>query len=152
TGLATANERGEQVDDLDARLEHFSLAGKLRKRRRLTVNGPKFLGVHWPATVDWLAEQVEYAAKRFLADGNLDGLAGVQHVHAAHQPVRRSECNRTDSIPAQVLLNFAGQVDFHALVITVNLERVIDFRQMPFLKFGVKRRADDLHNLSGSGA
>ena len=78
TGLAAANERRQQVDDLDARLEEFGL----RATARSNVGGSRwigriFLGVDRAAAIDRLAEEVEDAAERFLADGDRDRLAGV---------------------------------------------------------------------------
>src|SRR5439155_24115925 len=67
------------------------------------------------------------------------------HRHLPSFPTRRS------SDLAQVLLHLADQVDRDALVVGVDLHRVVDFRQVPFLELGVERRADDLHDLAGLG-
>ncbi len=75
TRLAAANERGEQVDDLDAGLEQLGLGGKLRKCRRLPMNGPHLRGGDRPAAIDRFAKQVEDAPQRFRSDGNAHGRA-----------------------------------------------------------------------------
>ena len=48
-----------------------------------------------------------------------------------------------------MLLHLAGQTDVDALVIAVNLDGVVDFRQVAFVELGVEGRADDLHNAAG---
>ena len=69
-GLAAADERGEQVDDLDAGLEQLGLGREVVELRRLAVDRPALRGVDRPAAVDRLAEQVEDAAEGLLADGH----------------------------------------------------------------------------------
>ncbi len=83
-GLAAANQRRQQIDDLDAGLEKFRLRRQLIERRRVGVDGPIFLGVHRAAAVDRLAEQVEDAAERTLADRHRHRLARVFDRHSAH--------------------------------------------------------------------
>ena len=111
TGLAAANQRRQQVDDLDAGLEEFGFAGKIAEGRRIGVDRPRLRGADRTAAIDRLAEQVEDAAERFLADGDRHGLAGVDHFHAADQAVGGAQGDAADAIAAEVLLHFAGQVD-----------------------------------------
>jgi hypothetical protein len=66
------------------------------------------------AVVDRLAEQVEDAAERFLADGDGDGRAGIGDVHPAAQAVGRSQRHRADASAAQVRRDLAGQADWSA--------------------------------------
>ena len=79
TGLAAADERREQVDDLDAGLEHLGLGRQVGDRRRIAMDRPALLGVDRTATVDRLAQQVEHAAQRGLADRHRHRAAGVDH-------------------------------------------------------------------------
>ena len=76
-GLAAADERREQVDDLDAGFEHFGLGREVGDRRRIAVDRPALLGVDRTAAVDRLAEQIEHAAQRGLADRHGHRAAGV---------------------------------------------------------------------------
>ncbi len=50
--LAAADERGQQVDDLDAGLEDLGLGRELVERGGVAVDGPLFLGVDGAAAVD----------------------------------------------------------------------------------------------------
>jgi hypothetical protein len=71
--LAAADERGDQVDDLDARLEHLDLRLLLLERRRLAVDGSDAVRADVAALVERLAEHVEEAAERLRADGHRIG-------------------------------------------------------------------------------
>ena len=87
--LAALGVGREQVDDLDAGLEH--LGGR---RQVLDASAPsRWIGQRSMSSsisspvVDRLAEQVEDAAERGLADGHGDRAAGVDDLHAAGQAV-----------------------------------------------------------------
>ncbi len=54
TDLAAAQIRLDQVDHLDAGLEHLELGGLIFERRRRPVDGIKLLGVHRAHLVDRL--------------------------------------------------------------------------------------------------
>ena len=58
----------QQVDDLDAGLEHLGGRGEVRDGRGAAVDRPALLDLDVVAQVDRLAEQVEDAAERHLAD------------------------------------------------------------------------------------
>ena len=73
--LAAAEVRLDEIDDLDAGLEHFQARGLLFKRRRRTVNGIVLLGVDRAHFVHRLADDVEHAPQRFRAHGNFHGAA-----------------------------------------------------------------------------
>ena len=73
-GLAAAHQRSQQVDDLDARLEHLGLGRQIGELRRLRVNRAVLLGVDRAAAIDRIAEQVEHPAQRLLADRHLHRL------------------------------------------------------------------------------
>src|SRR5204863_2234720 len=61
------------------------------------------------ALVDRLAEEVEHAAQRFLADGHRDGRAGVDTVEPAAQSVGRAQRHGADLAAAEVRGDFAGE-------------------------------------------
>jgi hypothetical protein len=64
-----------------------------------------------PALVHRLAEHVQDAAQRRLADGHRDGLPGVAHRHAAREAVRRRHGDRADLATADVLLHLGDELD-----------------------------------------
>ena len=96
-----ANGR-EQVDDLDAGLEQLGLGRELVERG----GGSRWIGqrsvrVDRAAAVDRLAEQVEDAAERLLADRHGDRPAGVDDRHAADQAVGRAKGDAADAVAAR---------------------------------------------------
>ena len=62
--LAALGVGREQVDDLDAGLEHLGRRGEVLDRRRVAVDRPALLDLDVVALVDRLAEQVEDAPER----------------------------------------------------------------------------------------
>src|SRR5206468_3858817 len=116
-GLAAADERREQVDDLDARLEQLGAGRKLGNRRRFAVNWPVVLRLDWPPAVDRLAEQIEHAAQSRLTDWDGDWTAGVEHVLPAHEAVGAPQGDAPHAAAAQMLLHLAGEIDLHALLL-----------------------------------
>ena len=114
----------------------------------IAVNRPALFGVDRAAAVDRLAEQVEHAAERLLADRHRHRAAGVDALQAADQAVGAAEGDAADAAAAEVLLHFAGEVDLHALVLGVDLHGVVDRRQLVFGELDVERRADDLGDVA----
>ena len=107
--LAALGVGREQVDDLDARLEHLGGRGQVLDRRGVAVDRPALLGLDRVAEVDRLAEQVEDAAERLLADGHADRVAGVDDLDAAGEAVGRVHGDRADALVAEVLLHLAHE-------------------------------------------
>ena len=145
-GLAAADERREQVDHLDAGLEQLGLGREVAELGRVAVDRPVFVGVDRAAAVDRLADDVEHAAERRLADGHRDRPAGVDAVLAADQAVGAAQRDAPHAAAAQVLLHLAGEVDLHALVLGDDLHGVVDRRQLVLVELDVERRADDLRD------
>ena len=112
------------------------------------MNGPLLVGMHRSASVDRIAQQVENAAERPLADGHTHGTARIDHRHATYQAVGRPQRYTPHAIAAKVLLHLSGQVDLDSLDVVVDSEGVVDVGQMTFVKLGVERRADHLRNVS----
>ncbi len=111
--LAALGVGGEQVDDLDAGLEHFG-----RRRQVLDAGGvlvdAAALNVFGQllAEVDRLAEQVEDAPERGLADGHGDGGAGVDDLDPAGEAVGGVHRDGAHAVVAEVLLDLTYE---HAL-------------------------------------
>ena len=71
--LSAFNERSDEIDDLDARLEDFGLRLEVRELWRHAVNRPALDAVrNRRAVVNRLAEHVENPSERSLADRNGD--------------------------------------------------------------------------------
>ena len=87
------------------------------ERRGVAVDRPVLVGLDRAAAVDRLADQVEHAAQRGLADRHLDRRAGVDALLAADHAVGAAQGDAADAAAAQVLLHFAGQVELDALVL-----------------------------------
>ena len=124
------------------------LVDRSRERRRIAMDRPAFVGVDRAAAVDRLADQVEHAAERRLADGHGHGAAGVDALLAADQAVGAAQGDAAHAAAAQVLLHLAGEVDLHALVLGVDLHGVVDRRQLVLGELDVERRADDLRDVA----
>ena len=142
--LAAAGVRREQVDDLDAGLEDLRLRLEVLEQRRRAVDRPA-LGALGDllALVDRLAQHVEDAAQRDVADGHRDGRAGVDHLVAAGQALGGVHRDRADAVVAQVLLHLGNQDPVHAR--DRDVERVVDRRQLA-VEHGVEHDALDLND------
>ena len=113
------------------------------------MDRPAFFDFHRSAIVDRIAQQIEHAAQRCLADGHRHRTAGVDHFHAANHAVGTGQSDAPHAAAAQVLLHFAGEVNFGPLHVGIDRDGVIDLRQMVFGKLHVERGADDLRHLAG---
>ena len=149
--LAAADERGEQVDDLDARLEDLGLGREVLEERWIAVDRPALAGGEVAAPVDRFTEQVEHPAEGLLADRHAHRTARVNHGHPAHQAVGRPERDAAHPVPAELLLHFAREPDLDPFLIGVDFQGVVDVGQVALFELGVKRRADHLGNPSGCG-
>ncbi len=87
--LAAADVRREQVDDLEAGLQHLRARFQLVEGRRLAVDRPAVEVLAVTGLVEAVAEGVEHVALDAVADGHRDRVAGVGHLHSAHQTVGR---------------------------------------------------------------
>ena len=96
------------------------------------------------AFVHRLADDVEDPAQCRLADGDGNGLPGIDHVHAAHDAVGRAHGDGPDLVAADVLLDFRDQlsgIDLHG-------DRVIELGQLLGLELDVEDGSDDLHHFT----
>ena len=110
--LAALQVRLEQVDDLDAGLEHLQFGRLILEGRRRAVNRPALLRLHRPVgEVHRLAEHVQHAAERLGTDRHRNRLAEVGRLHAALHAVGRLHRDRAHAVLAEVLLDFGDDVD-----------------------------------------
>ncbi|KAB5588085.1 Acetylglutamate semialdehyde dehydrogenase [Ceratobasidium theobromae] len=155
TDLAALDVRGEQVDDLDARLEHLLLRLELVEGRGLAVDGPALGDLEGLALleVEDVTGDVEDVALGDVADGHGDRGAGVAHLGAAHEAVGGLEGDGAHDVVAQVLgdlerdlavlVALAGALDGH-------LEGVVHLGQRLGRELDVDDGADDPRDAAGA--
>jgi hypothetical protein len=91
------------------------------------VDRPALLDLDRLALVDHLAEHVEHAAERDVADRHGDRAAGVDDLHAAGQAVGRVHRDRAHAVVAEVLLDLADERA--GVVEALDRDRVVDLGQ-----------------------
>src|SRR5206468_634155 len=155
-GLAALRVRLEQVDDLDAGLEHLDLRRLILERRRGPMDRVRLRRADRRALVHRLADDVHDAAKGLLPHRDRDRLPGILDGHAARQAVGRGHRDRSHLALAEVLRDLQRQllrVGEDVLVLDAqDDERVVDRRQPARLELHVDDRSDDLNDLPGAHA
>ena len=151
-GLPAADERGQEVDDLDAGLEELSLRGEIGDRRWIAVDRPALRRVHRAAVVDRLAGEIEDAAERLLADRHGEWGAGVDAGAATDHAVGAAEGDTTHLAAAEMLLHFPDDVHRHPLRVMVDLHGVVDRRDRVLGELCVERRPNDLGDMTDLAA
>ncbi len=148
--LAALQVRLEQVDDLDAGLEHLQLGGLILEARRLAVNRPPLPGQRPVREVHGLAEHVQHAPERLRSDRHRNRPAEVGRLHPALHAVARLHGDGADAVLAQVLLDFADDVEHRRTVLPVrhDVQRVVDFREVSRLELDVDDGANHLDDLA----
>src|SRR5262245_58412185 len=154
--LAALRVRLEQINDLDARLEHLDFRRLVLERRSRTMDRIRLLRVDGRALVDRLADDVENAPERLRPDRDRDRRAGVVHGHPAAETVGRGHRDRPHLALAQVLRHLEGKllrVGEDVLVLdALDQQRVVDGRQSARLELDVDDRPDDLNDLARAHA
>ena len=118
--LAALDVGGEQVDDLDAGLEHHGLRREVLELRGRPVDvpaGDDALGDGLAPRVERLADDVEHVAEHAVADGDGDPVAGVVHDRSP------------DPALADVLGHLGRDLDLAPLELDGHLQRVVDLGQ-----------------------
>ena len=151
-GLAALGVGFEQVDDLDAGLQHFGAGALFLQGGGLAVDGVALLHRHLAHTVYRLADDVEDAPEHLTAHRHRNRLPGVLRLGAAHQAVRGLHGHRAHGGLAQMLGDLGG--DFLAVAVSAapDLEGVVDGRQPVGRKLDVHHGADDLNDFSRAHA
>jgi len=139
--LAALLERADEVDDLEARLEHLDLGGLVIEGRRRAVDRQVDGRVHGTLEVDRATEDVEHPTQGRLADRHRDRGARVDDLGAACKPVGRGHRNAAHPVVAQVLGNLA---DERIAACDLDLDRVQDLGQLARGELDVDHRSGDL--------
>ena len=126
--------------------EHLGVGRLLADRRRQTVDRQPDVRLDLALAVDRLADDVQHPAQRPLADRHGDRTARVLDLGAPHQPVGRVHRDGSHHIVAAMLLDFQDEA---ALLATIDLERMVDLRQVLPLEDDVDDRTDDLVDAPG---
>ena len=152
-GLAALGVRLEQVDDLDAGLEHLDLGGLLVEARAPAGgSGSVFVVLIRAHLVHRLADDVDDAAERLLAHRDRDRRAGVDHRHAAHEAVGGGHGHRAHLALAEVLGDLEHELrgvrEDVGAARARHLERVVDRGQLAGLELHVHDRPDHLNDLA----
>ena len=143
--LAAEDVRREQVDDLDAGLEHLGLRLELVERRCLAVDAPPLLDLEGLALleVEAVTGRVEHLAQGDVAHRDGDRAAGVAHLGAADQAVGRLQRDGADQAVADVLGDLERQDRGLAGEGHLDLELVVHLRHRVGRELDVDDRADD---------
>src|SRR5262249_45365981 len=144
--LAPAKVRLQQVDDLDAGLEHLHLGRLVRESGGGAVDRIALVRLHRPALVHGLPDDVQHAAQGRAAHGYGDGSARVRGLHAPHHAVRGQHADAAHAVLPEVLLHLGDHVELHAARrLALDAQSVVD-RGHLLVELDVHHGADDLHH------
>ncbi len=146
--LAALGVGGDEVDDLEARLEDLGVRALVLEGGSLAVDG-RALRDDGGAAVDGAAREVEHAAEHFLADGHGDGPARAAGGEAAGQAFRGLHGDAAGDAVAHVQ-DALGE--HRAAVLLAYLDRVEYRRQGPALEPEVEDRSRHAYDCSNAFA
>src|SRR5258706_2889727 len=114
------------------------------------MDGPALGHLDVAQLVDGLADDVDDATERGLADRYRDRLAAILRAHPAHHAVGGLHGDRAHAVFAEVLLHLADDVHRNAGLLTGvhDAHRVVDFRKVALVELDVDDRTDDLSDFS----
>src|SRR5699024_874678 len=153
TDLAALDVRREQVDRLDAGLEHHRRGLELVEVRGLAVDGPALGDLElFGGLVQRVADHVEDGAEGDVADGHRDRGAGVSHGLAADHAVGGLQRDAAHHPVTEVLGGLEGQgrgLEAGAGVLDLDGERVVELGDVPGRELDVDDGAGDAGDASG---
>ena len=141
--LAALDVGLEQVDDLDAGLEHVRTGLELVEGRGVAVDLPAVLDRADVVGVERLAEHVEDVAEGGVADGHGQAATQVAHRRAPVQAVGGLEADAADPALADLLGHLGGDGDLGALELEVHLDGHVDLGQRVRRELDVDDRPGD---------
>ena len=141
----------DQVHDFHACLKHFEIRGLFVESRRRTMNWIVQFGFHRPEPVYRLAEHVQHAPKRRASNGNLNRVALIDGLHAAHDAFRRLQRHGTHAALAEMLLDLDDNIDRRSRLKSFarHAHGVVNRRQLVLFELNVEHRPDHLHHVTG---
>ena len=143
--LAATRVGLNQVDNLDAGLEHLDVRGQLVVAWWVGVDGAVALGLRLRQSVDNLAHHIKKPATDLGADRHGDGLARVDNGRASREAIRGVHGDSTHTVLAEVLLHFENE---RAEFAAVDLEGVEDLRYTAAGELNVHNGADHLQHFA----
>ena len=148
--LAALLERADEVDDLQAGLEHLDLGRLVVEGRRLAVDREHDVGAR-PAPLPSIAWPSTSNTRPRVASptGTVIGPPVSTDRGAAREAVRGRHRDGAHPVVAQVLLDLA---DERLLALADDLNRVVDRRQLAGGELDVHDRAGDLDDAAGRGS
>ena len=150
--LAATHVRGEEVDDLQAGLQHLGPRFQLGECRGLAVDRPVVEPLSVTRFVQAVAERVEHVALDAIADGHRDRRTRVGDLDATDESVGRLHRNCADQVVTEVLRHFEGQRLSHLLIGDLRVQRVEKLRHGPARELDVDDWASDAdHATCGLG-
>ncbi len=144
--LATLHVGLEQVDDLDARLEHDGPGLEGVEGRSRPVDLPVVLGLADGVGVEGLAQHVEHVAQHGVAHRHLQAAAQVAHLGAPGQAVGGLEADAADPAVTDLLGHLGHDQLLHALEGHVHLDGAVDLGQGVGRELDVDDRSGDGHH------
>ena len=151
TDFTTFTIRFEQVNHLDARVEHLLHRRQVLELRRLAVDRVSALAVQFLHAVDGVAHHVHQAAFDLVAHRHGNRATQRAHFHAPLQAIRTIHGHGTHRVLADVLLHLHNQ---SLPVGSLDFQRIMNARQHQFglcfrsFKVNVHNRSDYLRNMS----
>ena len=135
----------QQVDDLNAGLQHLYRRTLLLKSGRAAVDGldGSAFGER-VSIVDRLAQYVEHASQRRLPHWDLNGVAGYVHSQSAGQPLAGGE----HDAPHGVVPHMLGHLHHPGSAVYLHSELVSKFGQFAGQDLHIHHRAGYLRNNS----
>jgi hypothetical protein len=149
--LPTLDVGLQEVDDLDARLEHLGLRLELFERGGLAVDGPAFDALGQLGTVYRLTEDVVDVPQRLGADRHGDRGAGVRNDCATHQTVGRLHADGSNGVVSDVGGDLGGDGVGLTLEGSVDGQREVDLGEPLRWELDVDDRAGDGEDASFTG-
>ncbi|OIQ83554.1 hypothetical protein GALL_346560 [mine drainage metagenome] len=108
--LAALRKRCQQVDHLDARLEHFSGRGFIHQRRRRLMDiAPRRFGGQWRTHVAHSPDDVEQASENGIPDGHRDRRTCRVHRNTTGETRGALQCKAADRRGVDMGLYFEMQ-------------------------------------------
>src|ERR1019366_4014395 len=147
--LATLHVGLEQVDDLDARLEHDGPGLQGVEVGGGPVDLPVVLRLPDRVGVERLAQHVEHVAEHGVTDGHLQATPEVAHHCTAGQAVGGLQADAADPAVTDLLGHLGRDDVLVALELAVHLDGAVDLRQGVGRELHVDDRSGDGHHPAG---